>query len=236
MPEIVLKRIVFQPFFYKQFKWRIKKVYDIKKHTGNYHLGISSIFFDKFLNMFALISIAFFFSIFFMEENILYKKIFLLFSLLFCACMLFFLYIFSPKVHKFGLLAIKKIKFLNSKMQILHTNFYTFKDHKLLIKTIFISIFTQILRIYAIYLIALFLNVKIAFFYYIFFIPIITLITTIPISIGGFGPRELSSQMLFAQVGVNALNSLLFQLFNYAFFALISLSGLYYFLKEKKDK
>jgi hypothetical protein len=59
-------------------------------------------------------------------------------------------------------------------------------------------------------------------------------ISALPISIGGFGPRELLAQSLFAKAGVPGLESVLVQLLAYLASLLLSLFGAIFFWCDRK--
>ena len=62
----------------------------------------------------------------------------------------------------------------------------------------------------------------------------IAVISALPISIGGFGPRELLAQSLFAKAGVPGLESVLVQLLAYLASLLLSLFGAIFFWCDRK--
>jgi hypothetical protein len=66
----------------------------------------------------------------------------------------------------------------------------------------------------------------------------VALVSALPISIGGFGPRELLAQSLFAKAGVPVLESVIVQLLAYLAGLVISLFGAIFFVLDngKKNK
>ena len=72
--------------------------------------------------------------------------------------------------------------------------------------------------------------------WYFFFIPMVSVISALPISIGGFGPRELLAQSLFDRIGVPGLQSVVVQLLAYMVSLVVSLAGAVFFMTEKKKQ
>ena len=72
--------------------------------------------------------------------------------------------------------------------------------------------------------------------WYFFYIPLVALVSALPISIGGFGPRELLAQSLFARAGVPVLESVIVQLFAYLAGLIVSLLGAIFFLLDNGKK
>ena len=70
------------------------------------------------------------------------------------------------------------------------------------------------------------LGLTLTFLDYVVFIPIVTLITTLPISIGGWGVREGATVVLFGALGVVSHNALAFSVLFGLVIAVSSLPGL----------
>jgi uncharacterized protein (TIRG00374 family) len=79
-----------------------------------------------------------------------------------------------------------------------------FRNHKkVLLKSLVFSLFIQITIPLAFYITACSLGVaKLKVVYFFIFIPIISAITMLPISMGGFGVRESASVFFFAKAGI----------------------------------
>lgn len=78
-----------------------------------------------------------------------------------------------------------------------------YKRHsKILFKAVGLSLVMSFFNILAFYIIALSIGCTIELSYFLFFIPIINLVSSIPISYGGLGVREGMFVILFSQVGM----------------------------------
>ncbi|MCX8026884.1 MAG: flippase-like domain-containing protein [Thermodesulfovibrionales bacterium] len=86
-------------------------------------------------------------------------------------------------------------------------NFYTYftfyiTKKTIIIKTIVLSFFTQLSGIIAVYILAVGLAVNVSFLSVLIFLPIIILVSFIPISIAGIGLREGAFVFFFGIIGV----------------------------------
>ena len=98
------------------------------------------------------------------------------------------------------------------------------KDHpKILLSTLGISFVTQSICIYACFLVGNSLGFHISIGYYFLFVPIISLISSLPISISGIGVRESSFVYFFLKIGIPQVDSMSLSII---FFSLGIISGL----------
>jgi uncharacterized protein (TIRG00374 family) len=112
------------------------------------------------------------------------------------------------------------------KVQSLHAALASYRDHRqTLAITVVLSVAIQVL--YACYfaLISRALGIPISVHYFLLFLPLVTLVTTIPISIGGLGVREALMIWLFGEVGVAPADVLAVSLTVYLLGTLLSLVG-----------
>lgn len=216
----------------------IKRVYDIRVQGDQHSLGagLTATFFDRlfglfFLNILALVVGA----LFFVYDEA--QRVFLLPSLWvflgFCA---FFATLFSRRLGK--LLSHVTSFFLPKTMQErflrMQKRFQYFRKIHLWTKITVLSAITQILRVLVHFFCGLAIGLDITVSWYFFYIPMIAVISALPISIGGFGPRELLAQSLFAKAGVPSLESVLVQLLAYLVSLVISLFGAVFFWCDRK--
>jgi len=104
----------------------------------------------------------------------------------------------------FGLRIGKRIGLLSE----LYNYFASYKgERSILAKTFFISLIVQISGIFAVYAISLGLRIEIPLLPLFIFIPIISVLTTVPISISGIGVREASFVLLLGFLGVSPIQA-----------------------------
>jgi len=75
------------------------------------------------------------------------------------------------------------------------------------------------------YLISVSLNMKIAFYIFIFIIPFVSIVSSIPISIGGIGIRENALVFVLAVFGAVQSGAMLFSLILLAIILIIGFTG-----------
>ncbi len=103
-----------------------------------------------------------------------------------------------------------------------------------ILKTFFISIIVQITGVFAVYTISLGLDINTPLLPLFMFIPIISAISTIPISISGIGVREASFVLLFGFLGIGPAQATAISLSWFLSVALGSLLGLWEYLRYRK--
>jgi uncharacterized membrane protein YbhN (UPF0104 family) len=102
------------------------------------------------------------------------------------------------------------------------------------LKTFFISLILQITNICAVYIICLGLKVDIPLLSLFIFIPIISTLATIPISISGLGVREASFVLLLGFLGVSPMHATAISFAWFLSVAVGSLPGLVEYLRYKR--
>ena len=103
-----------------------------------------------------------------------------------------------------------------------------------LLKITFLSLLLQINVIIHYYLIGLAINLKIPFFDYFVFIPIILIILILPVSINGIGLRDISLVEAFKNFGVPASAAVAFSTIDLIFMILLGIIGGLIFAFRKK--
>ena len=88
-----------------------------------------------------------------------------------------------------------------------------------------LSVVIQIVRILSVYVIALSIGIEASLYYFVVFIPLISIILMVPISIGGIGVREGGFVFLFSQIGVESGDALSMSLLAFSMHLLLALMG-----------
>ncbi len=124
--------------------------------------------------------------------------------------------------------AVKILQYIKD----VHQEIHVFRHHKAVIaNNLLISVILQAINPVTFYLIALSLGIKINILYFFVFLPIISAVTLLPISIGGLGLREATTMFFFTQVGLTKDLSFAMSILNFFFMAVYaSLGGLIYVL------
>ncbi len=112
----------------------------------------------------------------------------------------------------------------------LHQEIHYFKHHKsAIINNLIFSIIIQAITPLTFFIIALSLGLKLNIAYFFIFLPIISAITLLPISIGGLGLRDAATIFFFAKVGVGRDLAFAMSLLSFSFVVIVgALGGLVY--------
>lgn len=218
----------------------VKKIYDIRMQGGQDSVGagFTATFFDRllglfFVTFFALVMGCLFFIHDESQRAFMWPSIwiFLGFCTLFaCLC--------SRRLGKFCCFLMARFfpKKLEERLVHMFSRFQFFRAPKLWLAVTVISTVTQSLRILVHYFCGLAVGVSLSVSWYFYYIPLVAIVSALPISIGGFGPREFLAQSLFAKAGVANLESVVIQLLAYFVSLLLSLFGAFAFLLGGKPK
>jgi hypothetical protein len=101
-----------------------------------------------------------------------------------------------------------------------------------------ISLVNQLLVISVTWLVAVGLHIRVAIPYFLVFVPTITLISMIPVSLNGMGLREYAFAALFSGVGVDRESSVALGLISSAIIVLSAIPGgvIYIFFRNRADR
>jgi len=103
---------------------------------------------------------------------------------------------------------------------------------RLLVSALAVSFVMQIIEIASIVFIARALKIEIPIVDFFIFVPLIWIVTTIPISISGLGLREGAFAVFFAQVGVASSDGVALSLLYYAYHLVLGIVGGLVFLRS----
>ncbi len=103
-----------------------------------------------------------------------------------------------------------------------------------LLKAFFYSVIIQIMGIFSVYSLSQGLSINISFLSLFIFIPIISLISTIPVSISGIGVREGVFAFLFGQIGIQSATAVSLSLLWFLSTVFASILGLVEYIRYKK--
>lgn len=199
------------------------KAYYLYRDTGRGSSAVASVFMDRYIGFAALILVgltAFPFGFSYFRGSYL-EWILPLIVLLFI--------IGSTLV--FGLRIGRRIRHLSG----LYDYFAQYKRKKnVLAKTLFLSILIQALVICAVYILTRGLKVDVPLLPLFIFIPVISTIATLPISISGIGVREASFVLLFGFLRASAAQATAVSFAWFLSMATGSLPGLIEYLRYRK--
>jgi glycosyltransferase 2 family protein len=148
--------------------------------------------------------------------------------------------IFSPYFHQLltGFLQRIRLSRIAKKVDTISNAFQIMGEHKaVLILSLIISFLNQLVVIAATWVVALGLGIHLSYMYFLIFIPVITLISMIPVSLNGMGLREWSFLCLFKAVGVPTASCIALGVLSSIMIILSSLPGgiVYIFFRNRVD-
>lgn len=204
----------------------IVRTADLSGHTKDVSSIFATVFLDRLTGFLGLVIIAFFGFLYGYVCGLKYDPGLFLFIVIFTIILVsILLAIFSKRV--FNLInRIIRFKFIKNYFTKFHNSCFSFRFQKIaLLKTTLISILLQGLYSGVFYFVGMSLGIKLDIIYFLFFIPIISLITILPISIGGLGLRDNAAVVLFKTVGVASDKVVAMTLINFAFLFFIGIIG-----------
>lgn len=192
---------------------------------------LSSVLVDRVLGLFSLAVIALFslLFIFIQKGEINIKSLLALLGIFFLIAIL----IFSDRL--FGIIQFSKIRhylsisedgFFSRNLEKLYYSCNEYKKNlDVIIKTVFVSLFIQVLSVFVVYVLSLSVNIDISILHLFVFIPLINVLIMLPVSIGGIGLQEGAFIYFFSQIGVSSQESLTVAILFRAVTILVSLPG-----------
>jgi uncharacterized protein (TIRG00374 family) len=234
MTYVNLLRFYFVGCFFNNFMpgnvgGDLKKIYDINQNSEEtVGAAVSATFFDRLCGLYILCGFALGVGIAFFwrdpgQKYFLLPMLLIFLGFTIASCMLF--------SRRFGNLFFGKLfSFFGGRLLHLHGRFQAFKTKKLFAQLFSLSVATQSFRVLSHYFCGLSIGVDISVSWYFYYVPLIAIVSALPISIGGFGPREFLAQSLFVRIGVGSMEAVIVQLLAYGANLFVSLLGAIDFL------
>lgn len=178
------------------------RIYDIAKASGNSSHAISTVFLDRLIGFMMLTTLA-------LVSGLVWRNIFRSKTIIFVIIIIFLCWIISFIVL-FNERFARKIGWvfrfvvppkINDKIRDVYSSINSFKHAKnTIFMVLMIAFITQVLRILVHFFVALSVGIYAHIKYFFIFVPVIALLSSLPISIGGIGIRESSGVALFTQI------------------------------------
>ncbi len=203
------------------------RIYALSKNIDDMPSSTASVIMERLLGFLAMLTIAMTASIanpHFLEN----KRVLFSLCAVASAFILSLLFLFNNRILQWGLgfIAGHRLdrfgKGLERFSQALRVLVY---HRKILTLTFMASLLFQLVGILAVNLIGRSLGLEISSWYYLIVVPVIWLITMIPLSINGMGVREGAFVLMFGVVGISSAEALIMSLLTFAQLILIGLAG-----------
>lgn len=118
------------------------------------------------------------------------------------------------------------VRYLPDRWQCWHNELCSYWSHpKILLFALLLSLGIQVLAVAVNLFVAMAIGLPVSFWMLLVSIPLINLITLLPISIGGFGVREMIYFYMLSRFGVSAMEAVVLSLVVYLLIALVSAVG-----------
>jgi glycosyltransferase 2 family protein len=148
--------------------------------------------------------------------------------------------IFTPSLHKVVTSFLHRFKMsrLAAKIDAISSAFQVMgREWHILAASLAISFINQFLVILVTWIMSEGLRLHVPFLYFLVFVPIITLISMIPVSLNGMGLREYAFMSLFSAIGVSSESCIALGLLSSAAIILSAIPGgiVYLFFKNRSD-
>lgn len=211
----------------------IVRTTDLAEHTKKAKEVIATVFLDRLSGYVGLVLViipALFLGRTLVMDKVVFSSVFVIVIILvFILLILFNKFIFKRITKFLSSPGAGKIK---EAIKNMHQEIHFFRDHKkMIVLNLCVSFLIQLLLPVSVYFIGLSLGLKISFIYFLIFLPVIGVITLLPIAIGGLGLREGLFVLYFAKAGVIKQTALAMSLLSFSFVVFYAaIGGLVYVL------
>ena len=212
------------------------RIYEVRRISSRTDAAFATVFLDRFIGFFALSTLAVAAAL--LTAYRLFTSVALLtVVLIFVGWLVAIFFLFYKE---FALKFSRLLRWmLPTAVHVRAKDFYNslnaFRHEKrLLWRVFFLSLVIQTLRILSHWNAARALGLRVSPAYFFLFIPVVALLASLPISLGGIGVREQSAVTLFSQIGIASGKIVAFELLAYAVGILAALPGGVLFVLRKK--
>jgi len=213
------------------------RIYDLAKLSSNPASSFASVFADRLSGFLALIFLALFSTLIVSRmTNSPALALVPVVALIILGFILWAVWARTPAKLFMRWFRLDKIELISKFVEQALDAFAEYRqDRKLLIKIIFISFLFQISVIICVYLEARALGIDTLFIYFCIFVPLISLVEALPISIYGIGTRDVAYVFLFGMVGLTSSQAGSIALVYLSISVVYSLLGGIFFLLKPRE-
>jgi uncharacterized protein (TIRG00374 family) len=217
----------------------VVKMYYAGKPSKSYAQSFAATFLDRDAGMFAMMIIA---CIGILVHPVAVPRLPVLLIIwgVFALFVLGNVALFTPFLHRrlTDMLHRLRLSRIAVKVDAISNAFQIMGQHRtVLLVSLLISFINQLLVIAVTWIMALGLRINLSPLYYLIFVPVITLISMIPVSLNGMGLREYAFMSLFGAIGMRPESCIALGLLSSIVLVLSSLPGgiIYIFFKNRAD-
>ena len=204
-----------------------KKVYDVYRGAKDLAGGFTATLFDRVFGLFMLDVIGMAAGFWMVRTTPASSPALMPIVWIFAAMCLFFAAVFSRRL---GALAVRALEALRLRkpaeaFDSIRRRFHLYRDPKLWAGLLTLSGFIQFTRVLIHWMLAVAIGLDAPFVAFLYFVPLLGVVSALPISVGGFGPREALAQSLFALVAFSPVESFVLTELSVLVVILVSLPG-----------
>ncbi|MBM9512969.1 lysylphosphatidylglycerol synthase transmembrane domain-containing protein [Desulfogranum marinum] len=185
------------------------RMYDVAKKSKERLRSVISVFADRLTGFVALVSLSLISSVF-VAGKLDNAALILLPASIFILLISFLYMIWTEKPIRFllSLTRLERVAFIANTSEKVLVTFAKYRSQsRVVLKVMLISFAFQFLLIVAVYLMAKALGATVPFVYFSAFIPLITLMEALPISIYGLGIRDIGYVFFFSFAGMSEVET-----------------------------
>ncbi|MBN1780637.1 flippase-like domain-containing protein [bacterium] len=204
------------------------RMIDARRMSGKGTAAVSTVFLDRVMGLLILSGMAVFSAPFLLVQKklpVTYQWILLLILLTWVLVMAFF---FIRRFARLFSFLIRKLipASLHLKSRDVYNSIYAFgRRRTLFLQVVCISVCVQTARILMHYFLCRSLGCTLSPVYFFLFVPVIAILASLPVSIGGIGLREQTGVLLFGAVGMAAMDAFTMEFLAYIVAIASSLPG-----------
>lgn len=192
---------------------------DLAAHTNKAKQVVATVFLDRLSGYIGLVLVllpAILLGGWLINDKIVYFSIAIIVILLLIILLLLFNSFIYTRIGRF--LSVPGSGRIKEMIKDMHREIHIFRNHKkMIIINLILSFVIQLIYPLGVYFTGLSLGVNINLFYFFIFMPVISAITLLPISLGGLGLREGLYVVYFAKAGVIKQLALAMSLLSFSF-------------------
>jgi uncharacterized membrane protein YbhN (UPF0104 family) len=216
----------------------LKKIYDIHRDSSKLAAAVTATLFDRIFGLFVINGICLVaFAIWFENDDAM-NGLGLPSMGIFTAMICFFCVLFSKRLGQMAESFLVRLRLRRPAQMLasLRECFQALRSPGFLFSVLILSCVIQLERIGVQWVLGEDMGLGLSISVYLLFVPLIGIVSALPISVGGFGPRELLAQSLFARVGIQPWPATVLQLAATLLGMFISLIGALDFLFGRRSR
>ena len=216
----------------------VYRMMDVRRVASNTTAAVSTVFMDRMAGLLVISGMAVLTSPYLILRSEIGGSLSLVYLTIVCAWVLILCFLFIRRFARLFSWLIRKIlpQTLHIRVRDVYNSIYWLGHHRLFAEVLIISFWVQSARILMHYLLALALGSTVSVIYFFLFVPIIAIIASLPISLGGIGMREQTGVLLFAMAGMAGSDAFTMEFLAFIVAVLSGLPGGILFILRKQGR